>query len=415
MTGYFSRVTDDEITERLGYIGAVLIEGPKACGKTETASQHAKTVVHLDDDDERLRYQLVPGEFLAQPAPVLLDEWQLEPGVWNRVRREVDKRRDKGQFILTGSATPKDDVIRHSGAGRFSVLPMRTMSLFESGHSSGEVSLAALLRGEDQPTLGGGLSVRDIVSRIVIGGWPSLIGVDERMARLWLQDYISNVVEVDVPKIDTRRDPEGLRRLLAALGRNVGQPVTLADLARDVGGESGPVSAETLAAYMRALRRLHLLDDSPAWLPHMRSRSRLRRAPVRYFVDPSLGPAALRIGATELLSDPRALGYHFEALVVRDLRVYAQAQHGRVEAWRDANGKEVDAIVTLDEGTWGAFEIKLNPSAVDAAAANLLAFRDRVDDTVHGRPMCLGVITATGAGGRRADGVDVIPITALRP
>jgi len=415
MAEYLPRVTDTEIDERLGYIGAVLIEGPNACGKTATATQHASTVIHLDNDEERARFQLVPDEFLAQTPPVLLDEWQVEPGVWNRVRREVDKRHGKGLFILTGSATPKDDVARHSGAGRFSVLPMRPMSLFESGHSSGEVSLAALLRGEAQPTLRGELDLRGVLTRIVIGGWPDLIGADERTARLWLQDYLSNVVEVDVPAIDTRRDPEGLRRLLSALARHVAQPVTATELARDVGGDAGPIASETLAAYVKALHRLRLLDDSPAWLPHMRSRTRLRRAPVRYFVDPSLGLAALGAGSQELLADPKALGYQFEALAVRDLRIYAQTQRGRVESWRDANGKEVDAIVTLDDGRWGAFEIKLNPSRVDAAAANLRAFSQCVDETVHGRSSCLGVITATGPGGRRADGVDVIPLAALRP
>jgi len=289
------------------------------------------------------------------------------------------------------------------------------MSLFESGHSTGDVSLAALLRGEPQPTLGGTIGLHDVVNRIVVGGWPSLIGEDERMARLWLQDYIRNIVEVDVPRIDTRRDPEGLRRLLSALARNVARPVTAADLARDAGGEAGPIAHDTLVAYLSALRRLHLLDDSPAWLPHMRSRTRLRRAAVRYFVDPSLGPAALGVGSEELLADPKALGYHFEALAVRDLRIYAQTQRARVDAWRDGNGNEVDAVVTAEPGRWAAFEVKLNPVAVDAAAASLKAFASRVDETVHGRPACLGVITATGPGGRRADGVDVIPLTTLRP
>lgn len=415
MTSYITRVTDNELIERLGYMGAVLIDGPKACGKTATASRHVETVVHLDDDDERLRFQLAPDEFLAQPTPILLDEWQFEPGVWNRVRREVDKRQTNGLFVLTGSATPKDEVEKHSGAGRFSVLPMRPMSLFESGHSTGKVSFAALLSGQEQPTLGAQLSLRDMVSRIVVGGWPSLLGAEERTARLWLQDYISNVVEVDVPKIDTRRDPDGLRRLLAALARNVAQPVTTADLAKDVGGESGRIADDTIAAYVKALRRLHLLDDSPAWQPHMRSRTRLRAAPVRYFVDPSLGPAALRVGTDELMADPNALGYHFEAMAVRDLRVYAQALHGRVESWRDANGHEVDAVVTFGEGRWAAFEIKLSPVAIDSAAANLKAFSARVDQSLHGPPSCLGVITASGPGGRRADGVDVVPLATLGP
>ncbi len=415
MSNYYPRVTDRELAERLAYIGAVLIEGPKACGKTETASQVAQTVVHLDDQDELMMLQLAARELFNRPTPILLDEWQVDPGIWNRVRREVDNRKERGLFILTGSSTPNDDVARHSGAGRFSVLPMRPMSLFESKHSTGEISLGALMRGETQPTLGGPQTVTDLVERIVIGGWPDLIDADEMTARRWLRDYLRNLVEVDVQRLGARRDPEGLRRLLEALGRSVAQPVAASQLARDVGGESGPVAAETLTAYLGALRRLHLLDDSPAWLPHMRSRTRLRQAAVRYFVDPSLGPSALGIGSAELLADPQALGYHFEALVVRDLRVYAQALGGRVESWRDANGKEVDAIITVESGVWGAFEIKLNPAAVDQAAAGLKDFAANVDETKHGRPACLGVITATGAGGRRDDGVHVIPITTLSP
>ena len=203
--------------------------------------------------------------------------------------------------------------------------------------------------------------------------------------------------------------------LLASLGRSVGQATRAVELAKDVGGEGGPVAKETLSAYLSALDRLHLIDNSEAWLPHMRSRTRLREAPVRYFVDPSIGPAALGVGSADLIADPNALGLHFEALVVRDLRVYAQSLGGRVDSWRDANGYEVDAIVTTEDNVWGAFEVKLHPDAVDEAAAALLRFAARVDTFRHGAPACLGVITSTGAGGRRDDGVHVIPIGALGP
>ena len=414
--GYVGRVADREVVERLGYIGAVLIEGPKACGKTATAMQHAKTVFRLDDDETaRSLIKLSPQRLFDNPTPILFDEWQVEPAIWNRVRRQVDDRHGTGLYILTGSATPNDDVTRHPGAGRFSVMAMRPMSLFETEHSNGDMSLGALLNGETQTGLGTHLSFDELVRRIVIGGWPELINSNEKRARRWLRDYITNLVEVDVPKLGSRRSPRNLRRLLASLGRSVAQPVKASELVRDVGGEDGPIAKETLTAYLSALDRLHLLDNSTAWLPHMRSRTALRTSAVRYFVDPSLGPAALNVGSEELIADFNALGLHFEALVVRDLRVYAQLLGGQVDSWRDANGNEIDAIVTIGPNKWGAFEVKLNPDAVDAAAASLLHFAQNVDTSKQGKPACLGVITSTGVGGLRDDGVHVIPIGTLGP
>lgn len=416
MATYVPRIADRELEERLDYIGAVLIEGPKACGKTATAARHAKTVFRFDEDESaRSLVQLSPEHLFDNPTPILFDEWQLEPSIWNRVRRQVDDREGSGLYILTGSATPSDDASRHSGAGRFSVMSMRPMSLFESGHSNGEISLASLLAGQRQTGLGTHLPFGELLKRIVIGGWPGLIDAGEAQARRWLRDYLANIVEVDIQKLGSRRDPENLRRLLAALGRSVGQPVKGSELATDVGGADGPIAKETLAAYLAALGRLHLLDNSEAWLPHMRSRARLRSAPVRYFVDPSLGTAALGVGTQDLMSDINALGLHFEALVIRDLRVYAQLLDGRIDSWRDSNGHEVDAVVTVGPNRWGAFEVKLSPDAVDEAATSLLRFAAKVDTSRHGEPSCLGVITSTGAGGRRDDGVHVIPIGCLGP
>lgn len=397
-------------------MGAVLIEGPKACGKTATASQVAKTIVRFDEDPTaRAQVSLDPQALFSGEPPILFDEWQLEPDIWNRVRRQVDDRNEKGQFILTGSARPRDDANRHSGAGRFSVMQMRPMSLFESGHSNGQMSLAALLEGDKQTGLGTHLTFEELLKRIVVGGWPELVHADEEFARNWLDDYLRQVIEVDIPDMGHRRNPSNLARLLESLGRGVGQAVKLSELAKDVGGDTGPIAHETLAGYLDALERLKLTDNSPAWRPHMRSRARLRTAPVRYFVDPSLATAALNIGTAELRADPPATGFHFEALVVRDLRIYAQLQRGQVDSWRDANGSEVDAIVTARDNKWAAFEIKLNPRDVDAAAASLLRFATNVDTSRHKEPACLGVITSTGAGGRRADGVHVIPIGTLGP
>jgi predicted AAA+ superfamily ATPase len=416
MATYLQRIADRELNERLSYIGAVLIEGPKACGKTATATRHAKTVFRLDEDDTARSFvTLSPERLFHNPTPILFDEWQVEPAIWNKVRRQVDDREGKGLFILTGSATPTDDTSRHSGAGRFSVMSMRPMSLFESGHSNGEMSLAKLLDGERQTGLGTHLTFDELVKRIVIGGWPELVGADERAARHWLRDYLTNIVEVDIQKLGSRRAPDNLRRLLESLGRSVGQATKASELAKDVGGADGPIAKETLSAYLTALGRVHLIDNSEAWLPHMRSRARLRTASVRYFVDPSIGPAALGVGTAELTADLNALGLHYEALAIRDLRIYAQLLNARVDSWRDASGNEVDAVVTVGPNKWGAFEIKLNPDAVDESAAALLRFKANVDTTRHGEPSCLGVITSTGAGGIRRDGVHVIPIGCLGP
>jgi predicted AAA+ superfamily ATPase len=416
MANYLWRVADRELEDRLGYIGAVLIEGPKACGKTATATQHAKSVFRFDEDETARNFvRLSPERLFDSPTPILFDEWQVEPAIWNKVRRQVDDRGGKGLFILTGSATPMDDAARHSGAGRFSVMSMRPMSLFESGHSSGEISLVKLLDGERQTGDGTHLKFDELLKRIVIGGWPELIDADETSARRWLRDYLTNIVEVDIQKLGSRRDPHNLRRLLESLGRSVGQATKAAELAKDVGGEDGPIAKETLSAYLNALNRLHLLDNSEAWRPHMRSRARLRTAPVRYFVDPSLGPATLGVGTNELMSDLNALGLHYEALVIRDLRIYAQPFDARVDSWRDSNGNEVDAVVTVGPNKWAAFEVKLSPDAVEEGAAALLRFKANVDTSRHGEPSCLGVITSTGAGGLREDGVHVIPIGCLGP
>ncbi|MGL5827939.1 MAG: ATP-binding protein, partial [Angustibacter sp.] len=277
----------------------------------------------------------------------VFDEWQIEPLLWNRVRREVDDRGGRGLYILTGSATPRDDHNRHSGAGRIGTIRMRPLSLAESGHSTGQVSLRALFAGDAAVGVGSGLSLPELFRAMVIGGWPGLLGDTERQARRWLADYLDHMIEVDVPSLGLRRNPRGIRRLLESLARSVGQPMVLAKVAQDVGGDRGPLAAGTLSGYLDTLDRLMLTDNSLAWRPHMRSKTKLRAAPVRYFVDPSIGLAALGLGSEELLADLSGAGFHFEALAVRDLRIYAQPLGGVVDTWRDANGREVDAVITL--------------------------------------------------------------------
>jgi predicted AAA+ superfamily ATPase len=416
MSTYRVRVADGVLTHRLAAMGAVLIEGPKACGKTATASRLARTTIRLDiDANARTAVALNPSALFDQPNPILFDEWQVEPSLWNHVRRQVDDRGERGLYILTGSATPREDVSRHSGAGRIGTIRMRPLSLFESGHSTGAVSLRNLLEGDDQGGRGADLTVPDLMERIVIGGWPALLDAEQREAQSWLQDYLRQIGEVDLPSLGPRKNPRNLRRLFESLARNAAQAPRLTEIAKDVGGDRGPITPNTLNGYLGALDRLMLTEHSAAWQPHMRSKSRLRVAPVRYFVDPSLGTAALGVDRDALLADLNAAGFHFESLALRDLRVYAEPLSGVIESWRDANGREVDAVLTLPGGRWAAFEVKLNPNDADLAAASLLSFVDSVDTTKHGLPAALVVITSGGYAGRRSDGVDVIPITALGP
>lgn len=416
-TGYLARVADGELAARMSSAGAVLIEGPKACGKTVTATRVASSVVRLDvDSGSRALVSAAPEVLFSQPTPILFDEWQLEPALWDLVRRQVDDRSPvRGQFLLTGSATPNDAIRRHSGAGRISTLRMRPMSLFESHDSTGSVSLESLFAGGTPAALEPAVTLTRLVERIVTGGWPDLVGAGVGDAQQWLRDYLRNLVEVDVQSLGARRDPGNVRKLLTALGRSVGTEVSVQSLAKDVGGAAGPADRDTVDAYLHTLNRLMITEEVPAWAPHMRSATPLRKSATRYLTDPSLGVAALGVGVKQLLGDLNATGYHFEALVVRDLRIYAQPLHGTLSHWRDNNGHEVDVIITLDDGRWAALEVKMNPNDTDQAAASLLRFLDKVDISKVGAPAFIGVITTRSPAYRRPDNVLVLPIAALGP
>lgn len=416
--GYRDRVMDGELGERLSAIGAVLIEGPKACGKTASATQRATTTYRLDvDPAARNAASVAPDLLLDSPSPVLIDEWQVVPTLWDQVRRAVDDRTPaKGLYILTGSATPSEDVNRHSGAGRIATIQMRPMSLMESGHSTGQASLEALLDDNKVSAQDSGLSVPAIIDRICIGGWPALLDTSTQDAGRWLRDYLNQIVQVDIQELGVRRrDPENIRRLLTSLARNVGTAAKVTALAKDVGGPDGPVARATADGYLDSLSRLRLIENSPAWGPHMRSATPLQSSPTRYFVDPSLAVAALGQGPNQLLGDLNATGFFFENLVVRDVRIYAQKLGGQVHHWRDQNQNEVDVVVTLPDGRWGAFEVKMNPVDSDKAAVALLSFAEKIDQSKAGPPAALGVITSTGFAYRRPDGVAVLPIGTLGP
>lgn len=415
---YRARVADGELRQRLESSGAVLIEGPKACGKTETARQMARSEVLLDvDEGARAAVAIEPGLVLAGDSPRLIDEWQVEPRIWNHVRRAIDERKKPGQFILAGSAIPADDATRHSGAGRISRLRMRPMSLFESGLSDGSISLGNLLEGGKAQSSDRGVGLAELTEAIARGGWPALQRLPIEAAMKSVADYLEEISRTDISQVDgVHRDPTRVRRLLRSLARNVATHVAMTTLAAD-SADSGdnPLKKHTVGEYLSALQRLFVIEDQPPWEPHLRSRSILRKSPKRHFVDPSLAASALGADSPALLRDLNLLGFLFESLVVRDLRIYSQAKRGEVRQYLDNKGLEVDAIVESD-GRWGAFEIKLGgEDPIEDAATNLLKFAGEIDTKRSGEPAALGVIVAGGYGYTREDGVQVIPITALGP
>ena len=414
---YRPRICDAELAHRLQVAGAVLIEGPRACGKTATARQAAASEVLLDlDENARYTAAVGPGLMLAGDVPRLIDEWQIEPALWNHVRRAVDQRRAAGQFILTGSAVPADDVTRHTGAGRISRLRLRTLSFRELGLSSGEASLQDLLQGRFGGCADGGLTLPELARQLGRGGWPGDADLPDQACLTARADYLEEICRVDVSRLDgTRRNPENVRRVLRSLARNVATTVSAQTIAADAGGTQGPLDGDTVRGYLGALRRLMVYEEQPAWSPHLRSRSSLRNSPKRHFADPSLATAGLGATPEGLLADLKLFGLLFESLVHHELTVYAQACGAAVRHYRDNTGLEVDAVVEDRQGRWCAFEVKLGAGQIDAAAKTLLRFQERVDAEKTGAPGILGVIVGSGYGYLRDDGVAVVPITALGP
>lgn len=414
---YQRRLVDAELATRLEATGAVVIEGPKACGKTSTARRCAASEVLLDvDDNARRLVDIDPVRVLEGPTPRLIDEWQIEPSLWNLLRRTIDDRAEPGQFILTGSAVPADEVTRHTGAGRLTRLRMRPMSLYETGLSTGEISLGKVLAGDAPRSGEPGLAVPGIAEAICRGGWPGFRGLDLARGLRAVRDYLDEIRRVDVSRVgDARRDPDKVGQLMRSLARNAATYAAASTLARDAGGSDGPLKEDTARAYIEALQRLMIVEDQPAWAPHLRSKYVLRAGPKRHFVDPSLAVAALRGTPDALLRDLNLFGFLFESLVIRDLRVYAQSADAEVLQYRDSSGLEVDAIVQAANGDWAAFEVKLGTGQVDEGAANLLRFASQVDTNKVGRPAVLAVIVSTGYGYVRDDGIAVVPIGALGP
>ncbi len=417
---YLPRIVDAELKELLHTTGAVLVEGAKASGKTATAMRAAQSQVLLDIEvNARRMVGADPETILDGAVPRLIDEWQLEPAIWNHVRREVDRRGAPGQFILTGSAVPADDITRHTGAGRFTRLRMRPLSLYEIGCSTGEISLKALLEGNVQRAPQSGLSIRGVAELLCAGGWPANIGKALPHAMRANRGYLDEIRRLDIARVTGKaRDPVKVGRLLRSLARNVATPVAMSKLSAEVSDGTGALHADTVAAYLDALDRLMIVENQPAWAPHLRSRTTLRAMPVRHFVDPSLAVAALQATPERLTADLEFLGLLFESMVIRDLRVYAQAADARVFHYREKEGLEVDAIVEGADGRWAAFEVKLGERWIEDGAKNLHRLARRMENSDHGKPSALAVIVPNGygyAGNEAGPDVGVIPIGVLGP
>lgn len=418
MGRYISRIVDSLIERRLEVVGAVVIEGARGTGKTVCGQQHAKSAVWVDEElSDRPLVADHPEILIAGDVPRLLDEWQLLPRLWNLVRREVDRRQAPGQFILTGSAMPSDDITRHSGAGRFGRIRMRPFTTFESMRPTSFTSMSNLLRGSAEPAGRAALDLQTLVERMVTGGWPAL---HERRhsGSIWVRDYVEETTRIDLAEIGTsgrRRDPIKIGRVLRSISRSISSPLRVSTIMQDTAGNDGGVSRDAVESYLDALRRVMLIEEVPAWQPHVRSTTSLRVRPKIYFVDPSIGPASLQLSVNHMISDLRYVGQVFENLVMRDVLVYAQANEAKVSYYRDDNGLEVDAVVEGENGAWLAMEFKLGTSNVDLAASNLLRFSGRIDHARMGAPRSLVVVTGSGDAYTRADGVHVIPIELLGP
>lgn len=410
MTNYLKRLADQQLERALTRAGAVVIEGPKACGKTKTSLQRAASVVEVDTDPNVEQLMTTNPQLILDGAtPRLFDEWHLQPTLWNLIRRRVDQERRKGLFILTGSAAPSADLARHSGAGRFARVRMHTMTLLETGHSSAQVSLNDLVGGCDAEAAESELGLPDLVERLARGGWPGFIGEPLDAAIEGVRDYVTSLVEVDVPQgVQVAHDPLRMRRLLVALARGTATEMTVSTLATDA-----QLSRDAVREYVSSLTRVFALDDQPAWSSHLRSKARLRQEGKRHLADPSLAVAALNATPDMLMRDLRYTGQLFESQVIHDLRVYSGQM---VSHARDTTGAKVDAIIEYPQGPVLLVEVKLgwHPQVIDQAAESLTRFADKIDPSHHPNIIRV-IITGGGFAFRRPDGVQVVPLASLAP
>ena len=419
---YRPRIIDSTVEDYLQAFGAVCIEGPKWCGKTWTSAFHSKSQFLLGDPSNNFQNrslaQLDPTMVLKGEAPRLIDEWQEVPAIWDAVRYEVDARDEQGQFILTGSSTPMRKGVMHSGAGRIAPIRMRTMSLWESGDSDGKVSLQDLFEGHMESQLTGEIKLESLARYIVRGGWPRSLAVPYEKAVLLPNGYINAIIDDGANRLDEiKRDSSKMVKLLKSLARNESTTVSNKVLRKDIKDVEGEdISEPTIASYLDVFRRLYLVEDQPAFSPSVRSSVRVKQAGKRHLTDPSIACSLLGLNEERLIGDLKTMGFLFEALCERDLWIYANYYGGKLFHYQDYKEKEIDAVIEMPNGEWGAFEIKLGANQIDGAAENLLSIRDKIArDNKDKVPKFLCVLCGlSNAAYRRPDGVYVVPITSLK-
>ncbi len=423
MVKYKQRISDRILKRKVLGKGAVLIEGPKWCGKTTTAKQLAKSVLDLGDSSVLKQsaqlIELSPKTLLEGKTPRLIDEWQALPLIWDSIRSEVDKRGEPSQFILTGSSVlPEADETIHSGTGRFAYIKMRPMSLYESRESNGTVSLTDLFEGKPFNTQSNDLTIDDIAYLTCRGGWPWATLIPKEVALDQAFDYVDSVVNKDIQRVDgVKRNPERAKSLLRSYARNISQPISYSTIRKDMlANDSSTLDEDTVADYVKALKKLYVIEDLAAWNPNIRSKAAIRTSDTRHFVDPSIGTASLGLGPQNLINDLKSFGFFFEDMVVRDLRVYAEALDGKLYHYKDSTGLECDTVLHRRNGSYALLEVKLGGEEnINEGAANMLKLAANIDTDKMPAPSFMAVIIGVGKYAfRRDDGVYVIPIGCLK-
>ena len=423
MVKYKHRIADRILERKVLGKGAVLIEGPKWCGKTTTAKQLSKSILDLGDSSVLMQssqlIEISPKALLEGKTPRLIDEWQALPTIWDCIRSEVDRRGEPSQFILTGSSVlPEAEETIHSGTGRFAYIKMRTMSLYESGESTGSISLSDLFEGKSFEVLQNEMDIDELAYLICRGGWPWATLIPKEVALDQAFDYVDSVVQKDIQRVDKiKRSPDRARLLLRSYARNISQQISYATIRKDMlANDASTLDEDTVADYVKALKKLFVIEDLAAWNPNIRSKAAIRTSDTHHFVDPSIGTAALRLGPKDLINDLQSFGLFFEDLVVRDLRVYAEALDGELYHYRDSSGLECDTVLHRRNGSYALLEVKIGgENRINEGAANLLALAKNIDTNKMSAPSFMAVIIGVGKYAyQRKDGVYVIPIGCLK-
>lgn len=423
MKEYKKRIADEILKRKLEGKGAVLIQGPKWCGKTTTAEQVASSILYMDDPEKKEQNismsEINPKRLLKGDVPRLIDEWQIAPKLWDAIRFEVDHRDELGQFVLTGSAVPGDTKeVTHSGTGRFAWLMMRPMTLYESGDSTGEVSLKELFNEDLNIDGYSYIDVERLAYLVCRGGWPKATDMRDEIALDQAFDYIEAVIHSDINRADNvQKNPDKVRRLMRSYARNQGTQISNIELAKDVqGNDELLINEVTVSSYINALKKIFVIEEMPAWNPNLRSKTAIRTSDTRYYIDPSIAAASLGIGPNDLINDLKTFGFLLETLCVRDLRVFADSLNGEVYHYRDKNGLECDAVIHLRNGKYGLIEIKLGGDKLIEEGANTLkAMSNKIDINKMNSPSFLMVLIGVGDYAyKRQDGVLVVPIGCLK-